>query len=483
MTMKKIFILISVITFSINGLQSQIIPLESNVKTVQLSEKDNSVLKKHLNRYSTFEIDKKQLLENLSLYGKCHFRLNINSEYKWDIDLQVNNMTTPDYKAFYSTDDGSFLYEEPYVPNTYKGETSSGDIVRLTIDDDEFWGLVLKEQEQVTIRHTRHYTGNKEDNSLVIFNNKDVILSDDDLKPINDIIDVPIEENPELRSIPYNSNIKTFAWQVSCPYHLTIATDADYEFYQQRGSNLADTYNFIFSVLNMAEGAYQSTFNLKFMIPYMNVWTTSSDPYTQMDDSLLLLEFRDIWNLTHMGVYRNIAHLFTGKAVTGGTGRAYVGQIENPNTTVNNASFAYGVSFHNPYIYKTTTHEIGHNLNGQHVTDLINCQCSGPDRSVMCPYSGHSSLWFCQQSINEINPFLYSNRALLQSNFVNTLTLTSGISGFNFYQAISSITSSQIINSGFTAYRSASIILQPGFEVKLGAAFSAEIKDITDCGN
>jgi hypothetical protein len=97
----------------------------------------------------------------------------------------------------------------------------------------------------------------------------------------------------------------------------------------------------------------------------------------------------------------------------------------------------------------------------------------------MCQRQKDNNLWFCQQSIGEISPFLVSHSSDLTGDIPDNLILSGTIAGFNERQTKTQITSTQVINSGFTIYKSPTILLSPGFEVKSGAVFTAT--PLTDC--
>jgi hypothetical protein len=256
-----------------------------------------------------------------------------------------------------------------------------------------------------------------------------------------------------------------------CTYYLKVATDADYEFYQNRGNDVTATYSYVFSTLNLIEGVYESTFDLRIIVTFQNVWTTSNDPYSSTDANTLLNQLRTEWNANRTGVSRNIAHLFTGKTLDGGTwGIAWMGQISS--------SYSYSLSMDRADMFETTAHEIGHNLDANHPT-ASSCLCGTATASVMCQGQKDNNLWFCQQSIGEISPFLVSHSSYLTGDIPDNLTLSGSIIGFNERQAKIQITSTQVINSGFTIYKSPTILLSPGFEVKSGAVFTAT--PLTDC--
>jgi len=209
---------------------------------------------------------------------------------------------------------------------------------------------------------------------------------------------------------------------------------------------------------------------MTFIVTYQNVWTTTSNGYPY--SASMLEEFRTYWKKNNSSVVRDIAHLFTGKYI--GIGCAW-----RPGL---GTDYAYAISGFGTEMQYTVTHEIGHNLDADDA-NLMNpvppeCLCGTSSRSVMC--QGSSNLWFCQTSINQINPFLASNSTLLTGSFPANRTLSGTVNGFNVYQATQKITSNQVINSGYTVYKAKEVELGNDFEVKLGAEFEIIIDD-NDC--
>ncbi|MFV0392350.1 MAG: M12 family metallo-peptidase [Paludibacteraceae bacterium] len=435
-----------------------------SVSQKKLSNSEINLLNKHFKKYKTITIDKKEVLDSLKNYGKCRFQLTIDKENDWSVNLRLNDMRTLDFKASYISDSETFNYAS-YVPNTYKGETLDNKIARFTIDDDEFWGIITNHEKQVVIRQMKDYTKNSKDESLIIYERSDVILTNDNSDVVTDILYAPIE----------NTSTSTFKAAL-CEYYLQIATEADFEFYQAMGNNLANTYSYIFSVLNLIEGVYEATFNLKFVVTFQNVWTTSNDPYTSTTSaSALLNEFRKEWNVNRTGITRDIAHLFTGRDYSG-WGIAWKGHI--------GSSYAYSSSELRAEMFETTAHEVGHNLNANDVNLLspipADCLCGAQTASVMCQGLKANNLWFCQTSINEISPFLTNNSAKLTGNFQDYLTLSGSKTGFNEYRASEKITSTQVIENGLTVYKTKEVVLNENFEVKTEAEFHV-IADDNGC--
>jgi hypothetical protein len=450
----SIFIIISCIGY----VNSQIIP---PIKKVTLQEKDKTILNQHLSKYTVFTLDKKVLVDSLYKNGACKFQISIDEELDWTLDLQFNDMRSMDYKQTSVSDNGE-VEQRLSLVNTFKGKTSNNQIARFTIDDNNFWGVILDDEIHYVIRPVKDYTKNATDENMVVYKSSDII-SNSSIDYINDAL--PIPNNDESKSLKRDAT-KAYT---SCTYYLEIATDADYEFYQAMGSNLTNTYSYIFSILNIIEGAYEIAFDMKFIINYQNVYTTSNTPYTSTDAYILLPQFKD--NFIKSGAKRaDIAHLFTGKRLDGNVaGIAFRGSI---------GAYGYSLSMYRTGMYATTAHEIGHNLYALDNPADISCLCGTSTASIMCQGQKDLNLWFCQQSIDEISFFIYNNLPDLGINIPVSLNLSGTLSGFNSYQAKQKIESTQIINSGFTSYEAGTEIeLLPGFEVKAGAGLEININN------
>lgn len=158
-----------------------------------------------------------------------------------------------------------------------------------------------------------------------------------------------------------------------------IAVDADFQFFQQNGSNVNSTLFDVENVMNGVESIYENDTQITYELTAVVVRTTSnSNPYTTNDPSGLLNEFRSEW-LQNMGVIpRDVAHLFTGRNLSGSViGIAWLNAVCT--------SLGYGLSqskftFNFTNRVALTAHELGHNWSAPH--------CSGSDCRIMCPTLG-----------------------------------------------------------------------------------------------
>ncbi|MFK7959096.1 MAG: M12 family metallo-peptidase [Phycisphaerales bacterium] len=146
-----------------------------------------------------------------------------------------------------------------------------------------------------------------------------------------------------------------------------LACDADYEYFLDYGSTAAVGAR-IESVINTMNQQYESEVGISHELTTIIVRSTSNDPYSSSNAETLLNQFRNHWQSSQGSVPRDVAQLFTGKEIDGGTiGIAWIGAVCT--------SFGYGMvqsDFNNNFASATdlSAHELGHNWNADH------CSCT-----------------------------------------------------------------------------------------------------------
>jgi hypothetical protein len=170
-------------------------------------------------------------------------------------------------------------------------------------------------------------------------------------------------------------------------FYLTeLAIDADWELYGKNNFSVADTVDDVESVLNAMDLIYERDTRITWEITEIVVRTEEGVPYpTNLTHPGYLLEgFRFWWNKHHQAVYRDVAHLMTGKNLDGsvigvGWDRVICDSIID--------GYGYSLSktrFHTNFNYRVTvtTHEIAHNYG-------VNGHCDNqPECYIMCSYLG-----------------------------------------------------------------------------------------------
>jgi hypothetical protein len=194
------------------------------------------------------------------------------------------------------------------------------------------------------------------------------------------------------------------------PFLTKIAFDADFEFYQRNGSNVAATVNDIETVMNNVTFVYDRDVNISYEYTTIVVRATSADPYTTSVMTNLLCEFRTKWNTTPENeISRDVAQLFTGKTIQGSViGLAWLGVVcnQNGNDCSGFGNLAYSSvesRFTTIADFRTTlsAHELGHNWNAQHcdATNPCNIMCSAVNS---CQGSTGTNLRFSTSEQNQI---------------------------------------------------------------------------------
>jgi hypothetical protein len=206
-----------------------------------------------------------------------------------------------------------------------------------------------------------------------------------------------------------------------------LACDADYEYFLDYGTSAA-VQNRIESVINTVNLQYERDVGITHQLGTIIVRTTSNDPYSSSDAVTLLNQFRNEWNANQGGVARDVAQLFTGKSINGGTiGIAWVG-------TVCNLSYAYSVvesDFNNNVSCATdlSAHELGHSWSANH------CSCTS---YTMNPYITCANQFHPTLTIPEIVNFSNSVGCLDQGGggdppaeptSVHVASITPGLQG------------------------------------------------------
>ncbi|MEC7583325.1 MAG: M12 family metallo-peptidase [Planctomycetota bacterium] len=253
-----------------------------------------------------------------------------------------------------------------------------------------------------------------------------------------------------------------------------IACEADIEFYQLNASNVTSTQNDITSVLNAVEFIYDRDCDIQYTITTIIVSTTAV--YSSSDAGTLLSQFRNRWNSVHTSVQRDVAHLFTGRNINGGTiGIATLG-------TICNLSSAYGLSqsrFSSNANSRAglTAHELGHSGSSTHCDSTNDC-------FIMCSGLGgcnNSVTQFGTQAQNEITSFASSRSCLtvvpvgpnITQLSSNTLTVFDPgvltISGSGFTGTTSVQIAGQTLNTGFTVANDDTLLLTPPELTMLGS--------------
>lgn len=275
----------------------------------------------------------------------------------------------------------------------------------MSYRDNSISGYIIIDNEFYCISPLNRIIRQADSDQYIVF--KDLRILDNSLLLHDEIVN-PSAVSSDLKSLNYSNPVKL----------LRIATDADYEFYADHGS---DTNADILEIINLVEGIYESTFNVTFEVVYQNYYSSSNDPYTVAfslsTGSDFLAEFRSYWIANHSSVYRDVAHLFTGKSRDSIAGIGYTPAIY-PNST-----FAYSCTSNGSLMHKIMAHELGHNFDGKH-SDGENCNLISA--SLMCPELKSGTPYYSSNSITTIGSYINNTADLITYSYYDGVVCSSG---------------------------------------------------------
>jgi hypothetical protein len=201
-------------------------------------------------------------------------------------------------------------------------------------------------------------------------------------------------------------------------YFVPIAFETAYEFYTIF-NNLGAAQTYAQSLIAAISARYDAQIGAIFQVPYLQFYTSNTDPWTPAGCGTMLDQFRNAWDNGAAPVPAALYHLMTGSNCGGGV--AYLNVLCNGN-------YGFGVSGNmdgsTPFPpaqgpltwdFVVVAHEIGHNFNAIHTHDynppIDPCglgNCSNPAGTIMsychtCPGGmSNISLVFAAQSATDM---------------------------------------------------------------------------------
>ena len=289
------------------------------------------------------------------------------------IEIAPFSNRSPDYKVFVQEQDGS-LREIPAGPvNTYRGIAAEfpGSTVAANMEDGLLTTQVrLNDNELWYIEPASTRLPNLPATSYIIYR------ADDIISPEGFCATPDIVLNPEENAFEGSSR-GTGDCGGLCVAEIGI--DADFEYYQDRGSSTVNVENRVNSVINSVNNLYESQVGIRHTISGIIVRSNSNDPYSTSSIDTRLDQLRQTWRNNGTGIPHDVAQLFSGTNFSGST----IGLAFTPGVCT--ASLRYSVvesdccgSF--GCATDLTAHELGHNWSSSHVNSFLtmhpNIQCA-----------------------------------------------------------------------------------------------------------
>ena len=280
------------------------------------------------------------------------------------LSLQPHSVRAAGFELVAHDADGTYRSVDPGRTVTLRGtlEGSPGSQVAGALLEDGFYArIILADEREFWMQPIAGLVPNATAEDYVLYRRGDVL-------PTGHTCGADLIAN-NFGDIGASLSSPTAAASGGGLYTCELACDADFEFYQDYGSSMNNVSNRIQTVIATMNLQYENEVDITHQITQILVRTSSNQPYTSSNANDLLDQFVAQWNSNHGGIARDIAQLFTGKSIQGGTiGIAYLGVICN-------SGFGYGLvesDFNGNFASATdlSAHELGHNWNADH------CSCT-----------------------------------------------------------------------------------------------------------
>ena len=313
----------------------------------------------------------------------------------YTLELEPYSVRADAYSLFMQDDDGELYEVEPGPIRTLRGslvELAGSRVSGTLMDDGLYARIILGDGTEYWMEPVGHKIDIAPSDLYAFYRNDDIIPSGgscaaEDHADVATILNMLANYDTTSQS---NRGGVLEAAEIAC--------DADYEYYQDWGSQ---TESRIESVINSLNQQYESQVNLRHEITTIIVRSSANDPYTSSDAGTLLDQFRSQWNNNHGSISRDVAHLFTGRSLNSGTiGIAWLGVVCNTGLAYSLVESDCCGSF--GCTTDLSAHELGHNWNAGH------CNCTN---NTMNPYIVCAND-FTQGSINSINSYANSVNCL-----------------------------------------------------------------------
>lgn len=251
-----------------------------------------------------------------------------------------------------------------------------------------------------------------------------------------------------------------------------IAIEADREYWQIHSSSVTQTQNDITAVMNQVDFIYFRDCDVTYTITTIVV--TTGNVYSSNDPQVLLSQFANRWNTVNSSIPRDVAHLFTGRNLSGLIGFAYIGVVCSPNSGYG-LSQGYFTSNLNARV-GLVSHELGHNFGAVH--------CDGsPSCFIMCSQLGSCSglvTLFGPIAAAQIDAFAHSASCMPAPTTPPTLTGTSPGTAAAFMPG--SVTLAGVGLSTVQSYSVGGQSFQSGFQVISNSAITVDLPQGTAFG-
>ena len=369
-----------------------------------------------LTSFETVALDPSEVLRSVREEGSVTLQ---TARGPFDLVVEPFDVRSDDYRAAATGPDGQMV-ELPRTPsNSWRGHVRGQEdtTVRLYLDGLKVQGIIITPGGTFFVEPARDLSAAAGAEDFLFYSSSDVKPTDGSCEEVTLAGKVAKEAAPA--ALTAIRPAEAFAPKPV----VRVATEADFEFYQLDGSNVAATNNDILNIMTQVDGIYDAQLGVRVNVVFQHVWATSNDPYTLTNASAALDQLADNFDSqfgTGTVPSRDLVHMFTGKNLDDTTiGIAYTGALcdfpalsfaisESKHKNEQN-----GVELSAAERVTLTAHEIGHNLGASHTAPGGSVGdppaqitgCNAPNASIMQPAVTNST-GFCQFSRDQITSHL-----------------------------------------------------------------------------
>jgi len=294
--------------------------------------------------------------------------------------LHPHSVRAPGYQLFMQVADGSLVSVEPGPERTLRGvvENVSGSVVAASLEDAGLRAVIRwPDGEQYWIEPLAGKVVAALPGEHVIYRASDSLHEHDGSCGCASATAAVLATTAKPTQLESGSGPATTATAaIGGPAVAELACDADFEYFVSRESSVLNVENRISSIMNAVNVQYERDVNITHQITAIVVRTDVDDPYTVTNSTALVNQFAVEWSANMSHIQRDVAQLFTGREIDGGT----IGEALTLGGVCNlNQAYCYVQSDFNgssQFATDLSAHELGHLWNAFH------CDPDCPDRTM-----------------------------------------------------------------------------------------------------
>ncbi|MBK8550778.1 MAG: T9SS type A sorting domain-containing protein [Ignavibacteria bacterium] len=368
---KFVFVLVLTIFFSANSFSQNKKHYNLFLTNDNSPLINNTELKNAVSDAVLLNINKEELL---SLSENRNQEITLDIPYTQNtvgrLNLKRFDILKSDAKIVARTARGNEEVKLKDIAVSYTGKVDGFDnsFVTITFSNDNVTGLMVTPKQTYILGAVNDKNGKRTD-TYVLYKESDMKIKNTFLCDADDNL-----SSEQIEKMKRSFDKQLTDASATDLYVAEIAIEMDFATYNVYGSSVTNATNYALTLMAASSAIYMKEINVRFVIPYLRVWTTP-DPYTGTSSSALLTQFRNEWNANQQSVQRTLAHFITRRG--GGLGGiAYIDVLCSGN-------FGYGLSGTDGPILPLPTyswdvmvvsHEIGHNFGSPHT---MNCNWPG----------------------------------------------------------------------------------------------------------